>query len=123
MTHYTLYPRQEAKTLFAKELRQQQTPGEQGLWRKLRAKRFHGLKFRRQIPIGIYIVDFICFEKKLIVEVDGDSHFQPGAQERDAKREEYLRSLGFTIFRCGNRDAVEVPESVLDRLSAMLRLS
>ena len=45
------------------------------LWRKIRGNRFHGFKFRRQVPIGLYIVDFMCIERKLIIEIDGDSHF------------------------------------------------
>ena len=77
----------------ARELRQQQTPSEQALWQQLRAKRFSSFKFRRQQPIGRYIVDFVCFDQKLIIELDGGQHAE--AQEYDALRDEWLKQQGF----------------------------
>lgn len=100
----------------ARSLRQQQTSGEKALWKELRAKRFHGHKFRRQVPIGPFIVDFLCAEMKLIIEIDGDSHWEPGAQEHDRKRETYLRAQGFEILRFGNRETLHSMESVLERI-------
>lgn len=108
------------KTAFAKRLRVDQTTGERELWSYLRAKRFHGLKFRRQVPIDPYIVDFLCIERRVIIEVDGDSHYQPNAYLYDDRREEYLRSQGFMIFRCDNSDAVCDTNAVLERLSSAL---
>lgn len=68
----------------ARQMRSEQTPAEKMLWECLRAHRFHGLKFKRQKPMGGYIVDFICMEKLLIVELDGAHHLQQ--QEYDAER-------------------------------------
>jgi very-short-patch-repair endonuclease len=113
----------KAKVAFAKHLRKSQTPGEKVLWLKLKKKQFHGLKFRRQAPLGSYIVDFLCIEKNLIIEVDGDSHFQPGAAERDAIREAYLVSLKFRVLRFGNRQVVESCDWVLEEIRSALGLS
>jgi very-short-patch-repair endonuclease len=110
----------QPKIAFARELRKDLTPGEKVLWKSIRRKKFHGLKFRRQAPIGPYIVDFLCVEKKLIIEIDGDSHYEPGAQERDRKREAYLRGQGFNVLRVGNRQTVDEIESVLLRMMLML---
>lgn len=104
----------------AKSLRQDQTPGEKMLWMKLRAQRFHGYKFRRQVPVGPYIVDFLCVEENLIIEIDGSSHWEPGAQERDRDREAYLQSLGFRILRFTNLETVQSLATVLERLRLFL---
>ncbi|MDD4287485.1 MAG: endonuclease domain-containing protein [Candidatus Peribacteraceae bacterium] len=110
------------KIHFARHLRRSQTTGEQILWKKLRAKRFHRLKFRRQVPIGPFIVDFLCLERRLIIEVDGDSHFQPGVQQKDRKREDFLREQGFTIFRFKNGFVVEDCDLVLTNIGEKLGL-
>jgi len=115
--------RTKSKTAFARMLRSNQTSGEKKLWKKLRGKRFHGLKIRRQVPVGPYIVDFLCVEKRLIIEVDGDSHFESGAGERDEKRELYLRSQGFRILRIGERQTAGSMESVLATIGEMIRCS
>jgi len=65
----------------AKNLRKRATDTEQVLWQHLRAKHFAGLKFKRQQPIGPHIVDFVCFEKKIIIELDGGQHAQPEEME------------------------------------------
>lgn len=96
------------------------TPGEKVLWKNIRQKKFHDLKFRRQVPIGPYVVDFLCVEKKLIIEIDGDSHYQPGMPEKDQKREIYLQSLGFHILRVGNRHTVQECEAVLTMIARVL---
>ena len=93
------------------------------LWRNIRDRRFHGCKFRRQVPIGPYIVDFLCVEKQLIIEVDGDSHYEPGAQEHDERREEYLRMQGFRVVRVGNRQTMQALDGVLAQLRQMLGYS
>ncbi|HBH19471.1 MAG TPA: hypothetical protein DEB30_01545 [Candidatus Peribacter riflensis] len=110
------------KILFARHLRGSQTPGEQILWQKLRAKRFHGLKFRRQVPVGPFVVDFLCLGKRLIIEVDGDSHFQPGIQQKDRKREDFLREQGFTVLRFKNGFVVEDCDLVLTNIGEKLGL-
>jgi very-short-patch-repair endonuclease len=85
----------------AKELRSQATDAEHRLWQILRAHRFAGYKFRRQVPIEFYIADFICFAERLIVEVDGGQHAE---STRDAKRDAFLRSQGYRVLRIWNDD-------------------
>lgn len=85
----------------ARQLRDRETPMEKLLWKKLRNRRFHELKFRRQVPIGPYIADFYCFEKQLIVEVDGWIHAYQ--KEYDERREEYLRKEGYMVIRVENK--------------------
>ena len=109
-----------SKTKFARHLRNNQTAAEKILWRKLRGKLFHNLKFRRQVPIGPYIVDFLCVERKIVIEVDGDSHFQVGAKQRDTERERYLESKQLKIFRCTNSAVRENLESVMNRLEQFI---
>jgi len=86
-------------------------------------RRFHGFKFRRQVPLGPYIIDFLCVEKNLIIEIDGDSHYEQGAQERDEKREAYLRAQGFDVLRVGNRKVVQELDTVLAKLGQALGYS
>ena len=81
----------------AKTLRKGLTDSERELWKYLRAKRLGGLKFRRQEPIGNYIVDFVCYEKRLVIEVDGGQHAQE--KKKDAVRDGWLREQGFKVIR------------------------
>jgi very-short-patch-repair endonuclease len=83
----------------ARALRLRTTKAESLLWYELRAFRSEGLVFRRQQPIGPYIVDFVCPSAKLIVEVDGDCHETDSGKRHDANRDAYLRSLGYSILR------------------------
>ena len=98
---------------FAKELRQQMTDAERLLWRHLRAHRMNGEKFRRQQPIGPYIVDFVHFAAGLIVEADGGQHNE---SERDAKRDRWLESEGYRVLRFWNHDILENTEIVLEMI-------
>jgi very-short-patch-repair endonuclease len=95
---------------FAKDLRQNMTDAEQLLWRHLRAHRLNGQKFRRQQPIGPYIVDFVHLGAKLIVEADGGHHNQ---SEKDAVRDEWLTSQGFKVMRFWNNDVLSNTDAVL----------
>ncbi len=88
----------------AKKLRQQQTPHEQKLWRVLRAHRFYDFKFRRQFPIGPYIVDFCSPRQRLIIELDGSGHAAANQMDHDRRRDEYFGRLGFRLVRVWNRD-------------------
>jgi len=74
------------------------------LWSKLQRRQIAGIKFRRQYSVGNYVVDFYCPELKLAIEVDGDSHFQPGAEERDAERENFIKQYGIKFLRFTNSD-------------------
>ncbi|MDD5463799.1 MAG: endonuclease domain-containing protein [Candidatus Moranbacteria bacterium] len=85
-------------------LRQNQTPQEVILWSRLKNRRLCECKFRRQYLIGKYIADFICLEKKLIVEVDGWQHKIEEARRYDRKRTEYLKKEGFAVLRFWNND-------------------
>jgi very-short-patch-repair endonuclease len=78
--------------LIAKKLRKRTTDTEKLLWWHLRAKRFTGLKFRRQQPIGAYIVNFVCFEKKVIVELDGGQHSLPAEMQDDSRRDQWFEA-------------------------------
>ncbi len=107
----------------AKWLRRDQTRAEKVLWNELRTKRFHGYKFRRQTPIGPFIVDFFCFEKRLIIEVDGSAHWDDESQLYDRRREQYLREHGFQIVRFENYEVMNYLEDVLDKLKVALEVT
>jgi len=112
----------EAKILTnAKTLRTNQTEAEQRLWYHLRAHRFMDLKFKRQKPIGRYIVDFVCVEQQLIVELDGGQHAEQ--LEYDQRRDAWLRGQGYTILRFWNNEVMQQLEGVLEKIRLTLTLS
>lgn len=88
----------------AKELRKNLTDAENELWKHLRYRQMGGYKFRRQHPVGPYIVDFACLEKSLIVEVDGGQHGENVAY--DSERSAYLQSKGFRVLRFWNNEVL-----------------
>jgi very-short-patch-repair endonuclease len=98
----------------AKSLRRTQTKEEQKLWCHLRAHRFIGRKFKRQKPLGQYVVDFVCLEEQLIIELDGGHHAEN--VEYDHKRDSWLRSEGFTVLRFWNNELMNEMEGVLERI-------
>jgi very-short-patch-repair endonuclease len=98
---------------FARNMRAAQTDAEAALWRHLRAHRLAGHKFKRQQPIGKYIVDFVCFEAKCIVEVDGGQHSESAA---DQLRDAWLKSQGFSVLRFWNNDVIGSLDGVLLRI-------
>ncbi|MQA66591.1 MAG: DUF559 domain-containing protein [Alphaproteobacteria bacterium] len=101
----------------ARTLRQQPTDAERRLWSILRNRQLSGHKFRRQASIGRYIADFVCFESKLVVEVDGGQH----ANSRDdAKRTAWLESQGFRVVRFWNNDVLENIDGVAQSIRAAL---
>ena len=89
------------------------------MWKYLRAKQIEGCKFRRQEPIGSYIVDFVCQEKRIIVEVDGGQHSVE--QERDYKRDELLEGLGYKVLRFWNNEVLRNIEGVLEVIRDSLK--
>jgi len=93
------------KTTFAKHLRRSQTSTEQIVWSELRGRRCGGYKFRRQVPLGKYVVDFLCVSQRLIVEIDGISHEK--AADYDANRTNVLESMGYHVMRLTNDDIYE----------------
>ncbi len=88
----------------AKELRKRSTDAEKLLWKYLRSKQLEGLKFRRQQPIDNYIVDFICFERRIIIEVDGGQHSVE--KNKDRERDNYLNKQGFVVLRFWNNEVL-----------------
>jgi len=93
-------------------LRAQQTEAENLLWTYLRAHRLNGLKFRRQVVLGKYIVDFLCLSEKIIVEVDGGQHADQ--ENYDTRRTAYLESKGYRVLRFWNNEVLAQSEQVLD---------
>ncbi len=93
----------------ARKLRKTMTDAERALWRLLRDRRLEGWRFRRQGPVDRYIVDFICFEARLIIEVDGGQHSE---SEGDKKRDAYLKSQGFRVLRIWNNEVLLNPDGV-----------
>ncbi|HNR76720.1 MAG TPA: endonuclease domain-containing protein [Parvularculaceae bacterium] len=91
----------------AQRLRREATPAERKLWARFKAKKLNGLAFRRQHPIGPYIVDFYCAALKLAIEIDGDSHGSEEALRRDEKRSAFIASKGVRIIRFWNSDIHE----------------
>jgi very-short-patch-repair endonuclease len=106
---------------FAGQNRKQMTPAEWRLWQALRGKKFHGLKFRRQEPIENFIVDFVCYEKRLIVELDGYSHTIDTIYTRDIVRDQTLNEAGFKALRFTNADIETDVDQILSAIAnAML---
>ena len=104
----------------ARKLRATQTSAEATLWRALRGRRLQDWKFRRQSPIGRYVVDFVTVSGKLIVEVDGATHSTDEELARDATRTEELERQGFLVMRVTNVDVYENLEGVLEAIAAQL---
>jgi len=106
MTHRFDDPsrRSEHKTGIAKSLRRQATDTERMLWAQLRRKNMEGVRFRRQQPIGPYIVDFFCSAAKLVVELDGGRHCEINNLEYDEARTAFLNGLGYQVLRITNYD-------------------
>ncbi|AKQ46342.1 hypothetical protein TH63_13055 [Rufibacter radiotolerans] len=98
---------------FRKELRRNATAAEVILWQGLRNRSLRKRKFRRQHSIGNFIVDFICLEERLVIEVDGGSHQNIGTQRADEERDQWLKAQGFTVLRFTNEEIYQNVERVL----------
>jgi very-short-patch-repair endonuclease len=94
----------------ARQLRQDQTDTEQFVWGKLRNRRFCAFKFRRQVPLKNYIADFVCFDRQLIIELDGGQHTVQ--QEYDQRRTTWLESQGFRVLRFWNHEVFQDWEAI-----------
>jgi very-short-patch-repair endonuclease len=103
-----------------RELRRNATDAEKLLWELLRNRQLAGAKFRRQHPIGSYIIDFYCHDKKLAIELDGGVHTEPQQANDDAQRTENLSSEGIRVMRFWNEDVLENPEDVLKTIFGAL---
>jgi very-short-patch-repair endonuclease len=105
-------------TVRARELRNNPTEAERALWKRLRLRQLDGQKFRRQVPLGRYIVDFVCLEKRLIVELDGGQHAERGAL--DGERTAWLIAQGFRVVRFWNHEVMTEFEAVMDSIRKAL---
>ncbi len=100
----------------AHDLRKKETESEQAAWRLLRTLRFKGFTFRRQHAVGLYIVDFCCPQRRLIVELDGSVHGQPSQTRRDGCRDAQLKNMGYTVARFPNGMVLDAPELFVERV-------
>ena len=100
----------------ARRLRSGQTPPEAVLWSKLRRNQLAGHHFRRQAPVGRYVVDFLCKQAKLVIELDGESHVGTSAQSSDRQRDLDLAALGYRILRVSNRELQNNLDGVLQTI-------
>ncbi len=103
---------------YARELRKTGTDAELLLWQRLRNRRMNGYKFRRQAPMGSYIVDFLCTEAKLVIELDGSQHCSQKGY--DLQRTNYLASRGYRVVRYWNNQVLQESEAVLADILQLL---
>ncbi len=104
---------------FARRLRNHAQEAERNLWHFLRAEQL-GAKFRRQAAIGAYVVDFVCFERKLIVELDGPQHLDPAARDHDERRTAWFAAQGFRLIRFRNQELDADIREVVRRIERAL---
>ena len=113
-----------------RELRRGQTDAEKALWARLENRQLDGVKFRRQQPLGPYIVDFVSLERRIIVEVDGGQNNEPspfssegegGGRKRDEERTAWLEKRGYQVLRFWNNEVLMNMEAVLERIMEAIR--
>ena len=107
-------------THLAKGLRKRSTDAEKLLWSRLRAGRCEGMKFRRQHPVGQYIVDFVCLERKLIIELDGGQHALPDEARKDRQRDAWLEKEGYTVVHFWDNEVLMNRNGILDAIRERL---
>jgi len=105
----------------AAELRKNMTYAEKVLWQQLRNRKLDDLKFRRQHPVDIFILDFYCHEKKLAIEVDGGIHNSGEQKEWDENRTYELNEFGITVLRFSNEDIIDKTESVINSITEFIK--
>ena len=110
--------RNPAAIQFARQLRKNSTDAERRLWYQVRDRRLEGWKFRRQVPIGPFVADFVCADARLVVEIDGGQHGE--REERDMARTAYLESCGYRVVRFWNNEVMADIEGVLTALTLAL---
>ena len=103
----------------ARRMRREPTEAELKFWYQVRNRRLDGMKFRRQVPIGRYIADFLCTEHSIIVEIDGGQHAD--AVEQDAARDAFLAHEGYRVLRFWNADVSTNMDGVADAILAAVR--
>ena len=108
----------EKSIRLARRLRVNQTDAEAGLWNRIRNRQIDGHKFARQVRVGVYICDFVCREKQIVIEVDGGQHAESDA---DVVRDAHLVAAGYRVLRFWNNDVLGNLEGVLTTIQAQLR--
>ena len=104
----------------ARSLRANMTDAESALWRILRNRQLNGHRFRLQVPLGEYIVDFACFDPKLVVELDGRQHAQADHRAADETRTSWLEGEGFLVLRFWNNDVLRNIDGVAAEIATTL---
>jgi len=97
-------------------MRHEPTDAECKLWSILRSRRLAGFKFRRQVPIAGYIVDFYCVRERVVIELDGGQHLENHAIQYDEKRTQKLNALGIRVLRFSDYDMLKDPDAVADSI-------
>ncbi len=105
----------------ARALRGNLTDAERVLWQAVRAHRLEGAAFRRQVPVGPFIVDFVCRAAGLILEIDGGQHYEDVGRARDQRRDAFLIAQGFRVLRFSNLDVLNNLDGVLEVVSEAIR--
>jgi very-short-patch-repair endonuclease len=107
----------------SRSLRRNLTDAERIIWYAVRAHRLNGASFRRQKPIGPYIVDFVCHNARVIIEIDGAQHFEAEHERRDARRDAFLTARGYRVLRFNNHDVMTNWQGVLEAIDVALAAS
>jgi very-short-patch-repair endonuclease len=105
-------------TFRARELRQELNPAERSLWSVLKARKLGGYKFTRQMPIGPYFADFVCRERGVVIEVDGNQHLERASYDR--ARDEYMLAAGYSVYRVPVNSVLKERAAVCDSILAVL---
>jgi very-short-patch-repair endonuclease len=104
-----------------RSLREDMPEAEVLVWKRLRRRQVEGCKFRRQYGVDVYVVDFYCPELKLVIEIDGDSHFRGDAPIYDAARQEFLEAIGMMVLRYTNHQVYQDLEGVIEMIALRIR--
>src|SRR5215471_18667355 len=110
-----------SKKRFRKTLRNSMTAAEAVLWKSLQNRQLLGRKFRRQISVGRYIVDFYCPDCRLVIELDGEAHFSHNIDVYEDRRTKFLEKQGLTVIRFGNRELKDNLDGVLETIKRHLK--
>ncbi|RVC61360.1 endonuclease domain-containing protein [Mesorhizobium sp. M00.F.Ca.ET.038.03.1.1] len=106
-------PVTSTKRNFARSMRREPTEAEDRLWQELRGRRLDNIKFKRQVPMGRYVADFVCAEARLIVEIDGSQHAE---SRHDQERDAVLKARGFRVLRFWNDDVIRDIDNVCQHI-------
>ena len=105
---------------YARRLRNKSTKSEIKLWMNLKGKQIMGYDFHRQKPLNYYIADFYCYELKLVIELDGDSHLAEEIKKKDIKKQKKLESLGLTVMRFKDEEVFEDIDNVIESIEGYI---